>query len=229
MAATVLRSPPENSVRRSWNETFQPAGLVTGEAAHRLSDALGSKTALAIFAAPWAEHPGPRRPKVLFPALSSSLNESQAKSKWHFNRTAGTRAEALAPTNAARRAGSGLRSYTAAAAGHSGAIKHKTHTLSKSSYAEVRNPSCWVLRQLARESPWDMMGLSGRAKQVHVVVNPCTCLVTIWPFLEKTQFALHKYAWNHMACSGCNGRIFLIISLGVVRRDTGSTLAPWCQ
>jgi hypothetical protein len=33
----------------------------------------------------------------------------------------------------------------------------------------------------------------------------------------------------YMACSGCNGPFFLVLSLGVVGSDTVSTSAPWCQ
>jgi hypothetical protein len=46
--------------------------------------------------------------------------------------------------------------------------------------------------------------------------------------LSKTQFGFAQIPTetSHMACSGCNGPFFLVLSLGVVGRDTLSTSAP---
>jgi hypothetical protein len=57
-------------------------------------------------------------------------------------------------------------------------------------------------------------------------VSPCTCLVTNCQVSQKAVcFCYNNINGSHMASSGCSGPIFLVISLEVVGRDTGSTLA----
>jgi hypothetical protein len=54
-------------------------------------------------------------------------------------------------------------------------------------------------------------------------------LVVVWRsfvrFLQKAVCFCYNINGNHMASSGCSGPIFLVISLEVVGRNTGSTLA----
>ena len=80
-----------------------------------------------------------------------------------------------------------------------------------------------LMRSSSIKSPGGVMEALGLT---YCTLSPCRCLVTIRRISQKASLPFFNINGDHMACPGCNGPFFLVLSLGVVERDTVITSAP---